>query len=247
MVCCPRPRGRAERSPVHLAHRAYVLVLLTAVMAITGIWSSEPAVADLWRIPAGLLLLGLALEGWWVRRPPVAVRLAIAPRAFLGRPLAVAFVFANASARPLAVEYAPALPAGFEPPAQVRRVGGPRHAPVQDCVTRLPVRLGPQVWPALPARLLGVLRLAWWSCALHPEQRMVVAPDALHSRVRPRGLAGGARPRRVAGAGAELHQLRGYVRGDPLARIDWKATARAGTLVTREFSEDQHLDILVAI
>ncbi|HEY0766405.1 MAG TPA: DUF58 domain-containing protein, partial [Steroidobacteraceae bacterium] len=54
-------------------------------------------------------------------------------------------------------------------------------------------------------------------------------------------------PRRVAGAGAELHQLRAYVRGDPLARIDWKATARAGTLVTREYSEDQHLDILVAI
>src|SRR2546429_5140638 len=52
-----RPRCRAERSPVHLAHRAYVLVLLTAVMAIAGIWSSEPALADLWRIPAGLLLL----------------------------------------------------------------------------------------------------------------------------------------------------------------------------------------------
>ncbi len=44
-----------------------------------------------------------------------------------------------------------------------------------------------------------------------------------------------------------MHQLRGYVQGDPLARIDWKATARARELVTREFSEDQHLDILVAI
>jgi len=83
---------------VHLANRAYVLVLLTAVMAIAGIWSSEPALADLWRIPAGLLLLGLALEGWCVRRLPVAVRLATAPRAFLGRPHAAAFVFTNASA-----------------------------------------------------------------------------------------------------------------------------------------------------
>src|SRR5262249_26964453 len=41
--------------------------------------------------------------------------------------------------------------------------------------------------------------------------------------------------------------LREYVQGDPPARIDWKATARAGRLVTREFSEDQHLDVLVAI
>jgi uncharacterized protein (DUF58 family) len=111
----------------------------------------------------------------------------------------------------------------------------------------LPVRLGPQPWPALPARVLGPLALAWWTSVLQPAQRIVVAPDALRSPVRARGLAGGVRPRRVGGAGAELHQLRAYVRGDPLARIDWKATARAGTLVTREFSEDQHLDILVAI
>jgi len=232
---------------MHLAHRAYVLVLLSAVMGIAAIWSSEPGVADLWRIPAGLLLLGLALEGWVVRRMPLAVRLATARRAFLGRPHAAAFVFDNAFARPLAVEYAPALPTGFEPLGQVRRVTAPAHTTVRDPVTLSPVRLGPQVWPALPARVLGPLRLAWWTCALHPEQRLIVAPDALRTGVRPRGLAGGARPRRLAGAGAELHQLRDYAQGDPLARIDWKATARAGTLVTREFSEDQHLDVLVAI
>jgi uncharacterized protein (DUF58 family) len=118
---------------------------------------------------------------------------------------------------------------------------------VRDRVTLLPVRLGPQSWPALPARVRGPLMLAWWSRALHPQARIVVAPDALRSQARPRGLSGGVRPRRVAGAGAELHQLRGYAPGDPLARIDWKATARAGRLVTREFSEDQHLDILIGI
>jgi uncharacterized protein (DUF58 family) len=32
-----------------------------------------------------------------------------------------------------------------------------------------------------------------------------------------------------------------------MARIDWKATARVRHLVTRELSEDQHLDILIAI
>ena len=77
---------------------------------------------------------------------------------------------------------------------------------------------------------------------------MAVAPDTLiRARGRPRGNPAGARPRRVIGAGSELHQLRGYVPGDSLARIDWKATARSRRLVTREFSEDQHLDVLVAI
>jgi uncharacterized protein (DUF58 family) len=232
---------------MHLAARAYLLVLLTAVLAIAGIWSSEPGLAGLWRIPAALLLLGLTFEGLLLRRAPIEARLESAPRAFLGRPQPAAFVFANRTPRALALEYAPALPPGFEPLAGLRRVRAPAHGAVHDPLTLLPVRLGPQAWPAVPARVLGPLALGWWSTTLRPAQRLVVAPDALRSPVRMRGLGGGARPRRIAGAGAELHQLRAYVRGDPLARIDWKATARAGTLITREFSEDQHLDVLVAI
>ena len=42
---------------MHLARRAYVLVLLSAVLAIIGIWSNEGEYAGLWRIPAALLLL----------------------------------------------------------------------------------------------------------------------------------------------------------------------------------------------
>ena len=232
---------------MHLAQRAYVLVLLTAVLGVAGIWSEEPALGHLWQIPAALLLLGLALEGWFVARLPLEAQLASAPRAFLGRPQPAAFVFTNGSRRPLTVQYAPAVPSGFEPPARVRRVEAPARGTVRDAMTLLPVRLGPQPWPALPARVLGPLQLAWWTRALDPRSGIVVAPDALRAPVRPRGLVGGARPRRVAGAGAELHQLRDYAPGDPLARIDWKATARAGTLVTREFSEDQHLDILIGI
>jgi len=232
---------------MHLAQRAYVLVLLTAVLCVVGIWSDEPALAYLWHIPAALLLLGLALEGWFIARLPLEAQLSSAPRAFLGRPQPATFQFANASPRPLAVHYTPAVPAGFETLARVRRVRIAARGTVRDPVTLLPVRLGPQPWPKLPARVLGPLRLAWWTRPLDPHSRIVVAPDALRSPVRPRGLAGGARPRRVGGAGAELHQLRAYAPGDPLARIDWKATARAGALITREFSEDQHLDILIGI
>ena len=73
---------------MHLAQRAYILVLLTAVLAIAGIWSAEPGLRDLWRIPGGLLLFGLALEGWFVRRVPLAAQLLVPLRAFLGRPVA---------------------------------------------------------------------------------------------------------------------------------------------------------------
>jgi uncharacterized protein (DUF58 family) len=232
---------------MHLARRVYLLALLTAVLAIAAIWSQEREVGLLWRVSLALLLSGLALEGLLVRRASLQVRIATAARAYLGQSQPAAFAFENGAARPLTLEYAPAVPAGFDTDAQVRRVTVAARGAAQDPLALLPVRLGSQQWPPLPARLLGPLGLAWWSVALQPPERLVVAPDTLRTRVRPRGMGGGARPRRVAGAGAELHQLRAYVRGDPLARIDWKATARAGALVTREFSEDQHLDILIAI
>jgi uncharacterized protein (DUF58 family) len=217
------------------------------VLAIVGVWSDQVSLARLWTIPAGLLLLGLALEGTLVRQQRITVRVATAARAFLGRQQQAAFEFANPGARGLKLEYAPALPEGFEPWLQTRRVDVAPGRQTVDVISVLPVRLGPQRWPELPARLRGPFALAWWATALQPEHRSVVAPDALRSSVRIRALAGGARARRIVGAGAELHQLRAYVRGDPLARIDWKATARTRALVTREYTEDQHLDLLIAI
>ena len=232
---------------MHLARRGYVLVLLTAVLAVVAVWSDDRALARWWQLPAGLLLLGLALESVLAGRGPPAARLSIAPRAYLGRALEAAFTFANPTRRPLSLEYVPMMPAGFAPREEVRRVMSPALGNIADPITLLPVRLGPQSWPALPARLLGPFALAWWSRRLALEAQVVVAPDALRRAGRARGMVGGARARRVAGAGAELHQLRDYAEGDAPSRIDWKASARSGSLITREYSEDQHLDVLVAI
>lgn len=232
---------------MHLARRSYVLVTLAMVLAIVGIWSSDRNLAHLWQIPLALLLAGLAFEGMLFRRLLPQVRLVTATRAFLGREQTGAFVFANHSARALELEYAPATPPGFEAQPAVRRIAVPARESLADPVTLLPVRLGTQVWPLLPARLRGPLALAWWNSALEPQLRVTVGPDFLRGGARVRGLTLGERARRVAGAGQELYQLRGYVRGDPLTRIDWKATARSGALVTRDYSEDQHLDILLAI
>jgi uncharacterized protein (DUF58 family) len=171
------------------------------------------------------------------------------PRALLGREQAAYFAFQNATARAIKVEYAPVVPEGVEAlGTDTRTFVAQPGAVSRDPFTLLPVRLGPQSWPTLPARLLGPLGLAWWSRELRLSVKLAVAPDTLHAaRGRPRGNPAGSRSRRVIGAGQELHQLRSYVHGDPPTRIDWKATARARELVTREYSEDQHLDVLVVV
>ena len=233
---------------MHLAERAYFLIVATAVLAIAALWSSQPALAGLWRWPAALLLAGLACEALCIRKVVLHADVETDSHAALGREQPAAFTFRNESARALDIEFAPVTPAGFEPLTATRRVAVPAAGRAADAFTLLPLRLGPQFWPALPLRCLGPVGLAWWSRVLPIMKNIAVAPDALRrNRARPRGRLTGLRGRRSLGAGSELYQLRAYSPGDPLARIDWKATARSGQLVSREFSEDQHLDILIAI
>src|ERR1700722_13212140 len=148
-----------EPAFMHLAQRAYVLLVLTALLAIAGIWSSDPAFGALWCIPGALLLLGLAYESVVVVRAMIVAGVETASRAFLGREQAAAFTFRNESSRSFAVEYAPVLPEGFDALTQVRRVVAPAHGVGRDSLTLVPVRLGAQFWPVLPARLLGPLGL----------------------------------------------------------------------------------------
>jgi uncharacterized protein (DUF58 family) len=231
---------------VHLAERGYALAVLTAVLIIAGTWAT--AFSVLWYWPAGLLLLGLAIEGVLARRTVVRADIETAARALLGREQAAAYVFRNESNRSVTLQFATAAPAGIEVPEQIRVVDAPRIGTGRNPFSLLPVRLGAQTWPPIPARLLGRFGLAWWGRTLKPARTISVAPDTLRApRRRPSGQTTGMRPRRTVGAGSELHQLRAYVQGDPIARIDWKATARTQRLVTREFTEDQHLDVLVAI
>jgi uncharacterized protein (DUF58 family) len=233
---------------MHFAERAYFLIVITALLAIAGLWSAESMLVGLWRWPAAFLLLGLAGEALFSRRVVIRADVDTDARASLGREQAAAFTFRNESSRALTIEFAPVTPAGFEPLPAIRSLRVPGMGSARAAVTLLPVRLGSQPWPSLPMRLLGPAGIAWWSRELPVMRQIAVTPDALRfNRTRPRGRLSGLRGRRSVGAGSELYQLRAYAPGDPLARVDWKATARSGELVTREFSEDQHLDILIAL
>ncbi|MFV0387672.1 MAG: DUF58 domain-containing protein [Pyrinomonadaceae bacterium] len=54
-------------------------------------------------------------------------------------------------------------------------------------------------------------------------------------------LLNGSFPHERKGDGRELFALRGYIQSDDLRHIHWKATARTGVLMVREFSaEDEH-------
>ena len=85
------------------------------------------------------------------------------------------------------------------------------------------------------------------------DDRIVVAPSlagvrrfrwlAVHQRL----AAAGVRDARRRGEGSSFARLRDYVPGDDPRYIDWKATARRGHTITREFTIEQSQTVYVMV
>jgi uncharacterized protein (DUF58 family) len=85
------------------------------------------------------------------------------------------------------------------------------------------------------------------------DDRIVVAPSlagvrrfrwlAVHQRL----AAAGVRDARRRGEGRSFARLRDYVPGDDPRHIDWKATARRGHTITREFTIEQSQTVYVLV
>jgi uncharacterized protein (DUF58 family) len=94
----------------------------------------------------------------------------------------------------------------------------------------------------------GPLGLAWWPKSLGCEGFIKVVPDLFRSAEEVRSInAPGLHRATEYGAGAEVLRLREYRAGDPPRVVDWKATARAGRLISRDFARDRGLQIVIVV
>src|SRR5580692_9234279 len=75
---------------------------------------------------------------------------------------------------------------------------------------------------------------------------MTIRDALLRARRRPRHIAAGS-PTVYRGDGYEFVELRAYVPGDDVRRIDWAATARSGDLQTRVVLEDVALTLAAIV
>ena len=57
----------------------------------------------------------------------------------------------------------------------------------------------------------------------------------------------GAHIKRRRGEGTDFHQMREYRVGDSMRQIDWKATARARKLISREYQDEKNQQLLMVI
>ena len=116
-----------------------------------------------------------------------------------------------------------------------------------------------QVYPTLRGAMNFTgceLRIAsplglWWRRRLLPTRSLVrVYPNystiskLLAYEVDNRLQLTGVRLSRRRGEGIEFHQLRDYREGDSLRSIDWKATARMGRLIAREYQDERDQQVV---
>ncbi len=234
------------------SHRWFIGAALLGPLALVGIS---------WPGALGLLLL---LDVVWISLCLVDALLAGEPRGLdverdappafsVGRTLAVGYRWTHAEDRALSLqvrEQMPAPLAGAGTSIRVLRL--PPGRPTKEQLDIRPLQRGKGSGGRLTIRVLGPLGLAWWQGRLDRPWSATVYPE-LHSLVRAlpaqvtRRREAGLRNIRRPGEGGMFEALREWVPGDDTRTIDWKATARRGKTMARQYEDERRQQVLLVI
>ena len=178
-----------------------------------------------------------------------------APAAFaIGRPAMVRYRWRLRARRPVKVEVREHLPdplGGAETPT--RRFTVRPGVGFDETVTIRPVRRGIGEGGRTAVRILGPLGLAWRQMSLELPWTATVYPGIPTAALRAlplrevRRREAGLRTVRRPGEGRLFEGLREWVPGDETRIIDWKATARRGKTIARQYEDERRQQVMIAV
>ena len=235
------------------SRRWLVVAAALSVIALLGLW---------WPGAGALLLAAdlcwLALLVIDARLTPAPRDLAVtreAPAAFaVGRVGVVRYRWRVRSRRPVALEVRESLPGplgGADTPT--RRFVVPPWAGFDEVLEMRPFRRGIGHGGRMAIRALGPLGLALrqmtielpWAATVYPglPTASLRALPLQQARRREAGLRAVRRP----GEGRLFEGLREWVPGDETRIIDWKATARRGKTIARQYEDERRQQVMIAV
>lgn len=233
--------------------RWFVGAALLAAVAPTAAWWPE---AGAWLLALDLAwLLAFALDA---RRAPDPRRLEVsreAPAAFsVGRTFPVRYRWRHGERRPVTLLVREMLPeplGGADGPRRVLEV--PPGVALEERLEIRPVRRGLGSGGAMDLRTLGPQGLAWRQGRLLLPWQATVYPNLIAASLRAlpvqaaRRREAGLRAVRRPGEGRLFEGLREWVPGDDTRIIDWKATARRGKPIARQYEDERRQQVLLLI
>ena len=234
------------------SHRLLILLAILLALAVAAaIW---PVAASIWWAGAALSGVAALMDAAVVALPPALTAQRRAPGSLpVGVWQCVALRVANGgplARRLLLYDHHPDTCDARGLPCAVRIARGQwAELHYELC----PLERGEHRFGRLEARLSSPLGL--WERRLYLGQESVTriypnfaaltkyalfATDHRLSQI-------GVLQRRRRGEGLEFHQLREYREGDAQRQIDWKATARAGKLISREYQDERDQQVVFLI
>jgi uncharacterized protein (DUF58 family) len=211
-----------------------------AVLAVDLLWLAALAV-DGWRAA------GLAAGDLLVARE--------APAAFsVGRPVPVAYQWSQPLRRGLTVQVREEFPPQLVPVAgRMRRLLIPAGEGLREAVDLQPVQRGRAAGGRMHLRLRGPWGLVWRQIRVDRPWQPTVYPNLVGASLRSlptqaqRRREAGFRSIRRIGEGRMFESLKEWVPGEDTRTIDWKATARHGKVMARQFEDERRQQVLVVI
>ncbi len=229
-----------------------LLFRLAAAWAVLGLmaclWSS------LWTWWAGVgvaVLLAMSLDALLSMGAPRLLCERTAAGVWpVGRAGVVTLQVQNVGRRPLLLELIDDAPATWRGNDHAHRTELVPEHPKQIRFTLTPPRRGNFRFGPAHVRVASRFRLWWFGHRIGSRTEVKVFPD--FSRLLGHALtatartvsAGGAIRRRRRGEGTDFRQLREYRDGDSQRTIDWKASARARKLISREYQEERDQQVV---
>ncbi len=177
-----------------------------------------------------------------------------APIAFsLGRGFVIGYTWGHDRPRRLAVKVREQLPDPLGRVAPLRELELPPGLEVEERVELEPVRRGIGAGGTIDLRILGPLGLAWrqsrivapWTATVYPDLRGIWLRALPIQAIRRREA--GLRSVRHRGEGRLFEGLREWVPGDDTRIIDWKATARRGKPIARQYEDERRQRVMLLV
>lgn len=224
-------------------------------------WTLVGVLASISMIPlAAWLAYGAALacvmliDAWRLQRAPSpALQREVAPVVPLGLDMFVRLRMQSAEKSPRTVEVHDLHPGGWPMRGLPHRL---QLVPETDYAFEYaltPDERGPALFAGCHLRLHSAWRLWRQRRALDVVNTVRVYPN-FAPLAKMAGLTVelashtfGARLQRRRGEGTEFQELRDYRVGDSMRKIDWKATARMGHFISREYREERNQQIVLLV
>jgi len=226
---------------------------LALIAPLAVVWQEAVPVL----VVCDLLWAGAFLADAWRAASVPADRLLASretPPAFsVGRPLPVIWRWRNPSGRPLQLRVRESLPPSLAAPTRERRLLLPPAAELREEITLAPLHRGRGSGGSIDLRLRGPWGLAWRQLRLDRPWEATVYPSLVGASLRSlptqtqRRRAAGFRSVRRIGEGRMFESLKEWVPGEDTRTIDWKATARRGKIIARQYEDEQRQQVILMV